>query len=367
MRSYFRSWKSWILLLLATLIAVGLILFSYFPNLILAKLTDREFHKIGFEAKNIQVDGTKVHYVEGGRGDKVLLLVHGFRSSIAYWLAYVPYFQEHYHIIALDLPGHGSTGRPAKQHYDMKSMAKFLHQFVEVKGLKEFDMMGASMGGGVALAYAIEHPEHPKAISVINPLAVHPPAISEVHAAYARGEYLLLPHDARSFERMQEMVYGSKLDLNPILGKLVLNSLVSDRDFFTQAFNEMVQAGGLEDVLPKLKTPLLVIQSNDDRVVDASSVTLIEKLVPSMNLYWIPNGAHALRGEDREKAAFATLDFLKNPKISESGLKQVVEEQVLFTEEVPVTSNIPADLSQYGDDKDKEDAETIIEDDRVNT
>jgi abhydrolase domain-containing protein 6 len=286
-------------------------LYTFFPDTVLSYFADKDMEKLQMEPKNIYLNGNKIHYVEGGTGKETLVLVHGFRSSKSYWIAYLPEFLSHYHVIAVDLPGHGASGRGGSdQHYDLRAMGAFLAQFIDALNLKNIYLVGTSMGGGVAFSYATEHSDNIKAMALINPLAVHPPKLSEVHEALSRGENLLLPKDMAGFKTMQEVVYGSELNLNPVLSKLILNALVQNRDFYLHAFNEMVEKGGLEDVLSKVKKPTLILQSDKDRVVDPSGIKVIKELVPEAKIVWVEGGAHTLRGHLREFAQENILEFL---------------------------------------------------------
>lgn len=305
-----KQWKYILGACLGMFMLVAMTLYTFFPNAILSYYADQDLIKLKMEPKNITIHGNKIHYVEGGTGKETLLLVHGFRSSKSYWIAFLPEFLSGYHVIAVDLPGHGASGRGGEdQHYDLRAMGAFLNEFIETLGLKDIYLVGTSMGGGVVFSYASAHSDNVRALAAINPLAVHPPKLSEVHEALSRGENLLLPKDMNSFKTMQDVVYGGDLRLNPILAKLIVNALVQDRDFYLKAFDEMVEKGGLEDCLSSVTTPVLVLQSDDDRVVDPSGIPLIQGFIPHAKVVWVEKGAHTLRGHKREFAQKHILEF----------------------------------------------------------
>lgn len=313
MKFSFRSWKTWALLIVSSVVMVSTIIFAYFPSVILHEITNRELVSLGMEVKEIWVDGARIHYAEGGHGTETLVLVHGFRSNMSYWLPYLPDFLPHYHVVMLDLPGHGGSSRPSGQHYDILSLGRSLGTFIDAKGLSHFYLLGTSMGGGVSLAFASENEQKIQKMALLNPLAVYPPKLSEVHEALSRGENILLPTDQESFIKMQEVVYGSELSLNFLFAKLFLNSMVQDRDFYVLAFNEMVRAGGIENVLGSVHVPVMVIQGDADRVVDPSSVMKMQEFISHMQVTWIGGGAHTFRGAHREKAIQTILAFFATP------------------------------------------------------
>jgi abhydrolase domain-containing protein 6 len=305
-----KQWKYLVSVFLALGLLVSVSVFTFFPESILCFMTDLQMKDLGMKSKIIEINGHKISYVEGGSSKQTLLLVHGFRSSKAYWISYFPEFLSDYHVIAVDLPGHGSSEAGKDQHYDLKSMGLFLNEFVQALDLKDIHLVGTSMGGGISLAYASAHSDNIRSLVLVNPLAVQPPRLSEVHEALGRGENLLLPHDMESFYVMQDVVYGSRLDLNPFLEKLILNSLIQNRSFYVKAFNEMVEKGALEDCLSLVSAPVLIIQSDQDRVVDPSCIPIVLDYIPTAEVIWVQNGSHTLKGEQRVYAQKCISQFL---------------------------------------------------------
>lgn len=305
-----KKWKYAAGALLGLSLLASVSVYTFAPEFMLGTLADWQMKDFKMQPKNILVNGHKVHYVEGGQGKETIVLVHGFRSSKAYWIPYLPEFLSQYHVIALDLPGHGSSDRGGpNQHYDLRSLGNFLDDFIQAMNLKNIRLVGASMGGGVVLSYASSHSDNIKSIALINPLAVQPPRMSEVHQALGRGENLLLPKDMEGFYTMQEVVYGSRLELNPVIEKLILNALVQQRDFYVMAFNEMIEKGGLEDCLDQVKAPILIVQGDKDRVVDPSCVSIVQGYIPHTEVVWIKDGAHTLRGAHRTQGQSSICQF----------------------------------------------------------
>src|SRR5688572_28994744 len=64
------------------------------------------------ESRFAKLDGARVHYVNYGKGDEALVLIHGWTQNIDAWRDQIPEFAKHYRVIALDLPGHGKSDKP---------------------------------------------------------------------------------------------------------------------------------------------------------------------------------------------------------------------------------------------------------------
>jgi len=104
-------------------------------------------------------DGTRAHYrARGASNAPVLLLLHGSNASFLTWEPWSRKLSDSFHVIAVDLPGHGLTGAVPNGDYSQEGMAKFVGAFADKLNLKSFALAGNSMGGGVAARFAEEHP-----------------------------------------------------------------------------------------------------------------------------------------------------------------------------------------------------------------
>ena len=100
-------------------------------------------------------DGFRMHYVEVGSGDPVLLL-HGFPQTWFAWRKIMPTLAKQYRVIAPDLRGCGDTDRPPSG-YDKQTVAADLRRLVDHLGLNSIRLVGHDVGMMVAYAYACAH------------------------------------------------------------------------------------------------------------------------------------------------------------------------------------------------------------------
>ncbi|MER1987585.1 MAG: 2-succinyl-6-hydroxy-2,4-cyclohexadiene-1-carboxylate synthase [Solibacillus sp.] len=90
---------------------------------------------------------------------RTLVLLHGFTGSRKTWQHIVPKLTD-FHVVTIDLIGHGQTDAPEDSiHYSMAAQTELLEALFEQLGLKSFSLLGYSMGGRVALSYAVRYPE----------------------------------------------------------------------------------------------------------------------------------------------------------------------------------------------------------------
>jgi pimeloyl-ACP methyl ester carboxylesterase len=92
------------------------------------------------------------HYQEFGKGQTVILL-HGFAESSIIWNSIIDYLKNQFHLIALDLPGFGKSPK-YKSEFQLIEIAQLIDDFLIEKDVKEYHLVGHSLGGYISLAMA---------------------------------------------------------------------------------------------------------------------------------------------------------------------------------------------------------------------
>ncbi|NMH28632.1 alpha/beta hydrolase [Flavobacterium sp. SE-s28] len=122
----------------------------------------------GFTSDFAEVNGTRIHYVSGGKGDP-LVLVHGFGQNWYMWNRLLPELSKHFTVIVPDLRGVGESDKP-ESGYDKKNMAKDIHELVAKLGYKQINLAGHDIGLMVAYAYAAQYPDEVKKLALMDAL-----------------------------------------------------------------------------------------------------------------------------------------------------------------------------------------------------
>jgi len=111
---------------------------------------------VKIESKFADVNGIKMHYLEAGKGEPVIL-VHGYAQNSHMWRPAMKELAKTHLVIAPDLRGFGDTTK-AESGYDKKSMAVDVHALAQKLGIKKAGMAGHDIGLMVAYAYAAQYP-----------------------------------------------------------------------------------------------------------------------------------------------------------------------------------------------------------------
>lgn len=104
-------------------------------------------------------DGLTLHVAESGDGPPVVLL-HGFTGSSESWIALRAALDDHFRVITVDLPGHGESSSPADpSRYAVQRFIEDLDVVWEKASIGKAALIGYSMGGRMAVRFALAHPE----------------------------------------------------------------------------------------------------------------------------------------------------------------------------------------------------------------
>jgi non-heme chloroperoxidase len=119
---------------------------------------------------HLQLNDFKMHYLERGNGPEPIVFVHGWVSSHRWWLPTLDRLPAGVRAYAIDLRGAGESQAVDTGH-TFAQYADDLHQAVEALDLERFTLVGHSMGGQIALQYALDHQDRLKALMLVDPVA----------------------------------------------------------------------------------------------------------------------------------------------------------------------------------------------------
>ena len=124
----------------------------------------------------VEAGKVRLHYLDYGTpGLPAMLCIHG-GAAHAHWFDYVaPGFNKDYHVLSLDLRGHGDSDHVDPPSYFYEDYAADVNRAVEKLDLKDFVLIGHSMGGMVSLLYSATYPGRVKKLVVVDTSVNLPP------------------------------------------------------------------------------------------------------------------------------------------------------------------------------------------------
>ena len=243
-------------------------------------------------------------------------------------MPFVNKISKDYRIILLDLLGHGDNNRDFKTSHDFVTQANFVNDVTSELNLDKFDVIGISMGGGVAGQFAANFKEKTNSLTLISTAGINdyatPSKMDELMVTKAtleqkKDEFPLLPHKVTksSLGDFKQYLFYKNMFIPLRLFKVYLNNTVENRDFYIKVLEDFLYAdvnvfkNPLNDVLPEIECPINVIWGKQDPLLSSSCVNVITDILDNnLDVTVIDNCGHATIAEQPKETLIAVTTFL---------------------------------------------------------
>ncbi|MEA3497816.1 MAG: alpha/beta hydrolase [Campylobacterota bacterium] len=121
--------------------------------------------------KNIYINGIDYYYKDIGKGEEIILFLHGLGTTSSSWLYQIPFFKKKYRIIAPDLRGEGRSSL-GDTPYSFTLCADDIALLLNKLNIKKVHICGFSLGGMIASQFAVKYPHLLLSICIVNALPV---------------------------------------------------------------------------------------------------------------------------------------------------------------------------------------------------
>jgi pimeloyl-ACP methyl ester carboxylesterase len=123
------------------------------------------------ESHYAKLDDAKIHYLDYGKGDEAIVLIHGWTCNSAHWRDQIPDLSKRGRVIAVDLLGHGKSDKPQIK-YSMDLFARVVDAVMRDAKVKRAVVVGHSMGTPVARQFYRKYPDKTIAIVAVDGVLV---------------------------------------------------------------------------------------------------------------------------------------------------------------------------------------------------
>ncbi len=251
----------------------------------------------------------QLHYRKAGEGP-ALLILHGVFGSGDNWLTVSKYFMPHFEVFLIDQRNHGRSPHSDLFSYDL--LVEDLHDFAIQHHLKEFYLIGHSMGGKVAMNFALKYPSMLKKMVVVDIAPrYYTPHHQQIISAFRSVHLDLIKSRNEAEEAMSAHI--QEADVRQFLLK---NLYRNEEGSFAWRIHLPVMEKAVENIgqsLPensKISTPTLFVKGADSRYISDKDEAEIREIFPNSALVTIAGAGHWVQAEKPEDFAAAVLKFL---------------------------------------------------------
>jgi pyruvate dehydrogenase E2 component (dihydrolipoamide acetyltransferase) len=219
--------------------------------------------------KTVEVKGGRIRYLKAGPEDGTpILMIHGFGADLMTWMFNQAELAQDRPVYAIDLPGHGGSGKDVGKG-SLEALAAAVLAFMDALGIARAHLVGHSLGGAVAVEMALTSPDRVTAVTLIAPAGFG----TEISREFIEG--FIGESRARKLRPILEMLVADPAMVTGDMVEEVLKfkrldgAVAALRAIADANFDNGTQRIALRERLGELTIPVRVIWGEADRILPA--------------------------------------------------------------------------------------------------
>ncbi len=284
-------------------VAAGLLYLA--PGTVISLTQWQAARSAGLTSKTVSVDGYETHYFEGGKGP-VLIMLHGMADDRHSFVGVAKELAADYRVVLPDLMGHGDNAANPGRDYSIAGQRVFIGAFADALNVATFSLVGNSMGGHVAAAYALDNQARIERLVLVNAPGL---VLDETVIYGGFGEPLRGREDFDAL--MKRVLYNPPAVPDPI--KQYLIEKTNARMAFINSLADSVRGGAdhdLSDRIAAMQAPTLIVWGEEDVVVPFIVAEAYAEHIPDAELVLLSEAGHSPQMEAPDRVANAIRQFL---------------------------------------------------------
>jgi pimeloyl-ACP methyl ester carboxylesterase len=253
----------------------------------------------------VRVNGMNFHYLEwGDPANPAILMLHGGSQQAHSWDFVSLSLAEQFHIVALDQRGHGDSDWAPDGDYTIEAHQRDIDGFVQARGLRDFHLIGHSMGGRNSYVWASRHPRTLRSLVIVDtgPEAQH-------RGRNRIQSFRELPDELDSFEefasRVQEYTGRTR---EQVLGALKYSIRRRPDGKWTWKYDKLLRTPGVRspqwtpeqlwDAVSRIDCPTLVVRGGDSDIFADATMRKMQQVIPQCDTVTVPHAGHLVAGDN---------------------------------------------------------------------
>ena len=222
----------------------------------------------------------KFKFVQEGQGEPMVLL-HGLFGALSNFKDLVDYFKNRYTVYIPMLPLYDLTNLDTS----VSGLAKHVARFIDHMKLKGVHLLGNSLGGHIALVYALKHPEPVKTITLTGSSGLFENGMGETYPKRGDKEFIR--------KKVELTFYDPKSATDELVDEVfnIVNNRLKAVKIIYLAKSAIRHHLGEE--LKNIKMPVCLIWGKNDTITPPLVAEEFKRLLPNSELHWIDHCGHA--------------------------------------------------------------------------
>ncbi len=274
---------------------------------------------LDFDSTSRYLEGEcRLHYHEAGSGP-ALILLHGSGPGVSGWSNFrgnFPVFAERFRTVVMDMPGFGRSDLPALDRAYPRVAADHVARLLDGLGVDRAHLLGNSMGGYVALEFALAYPDRVDRIVGMGPggLAANIVGPEPSEGARRLGEFMMAPSKATMAAWVDTMVANKAVVDDELIEERLANAMAPGA--MQSAMAIFGSLGQHPEAVPMwarvraIKAPTLITWGRDDRMLPVEGALFGFRQMPNAELHLFSRCGHWAQVERKAEFERLVIDFL---------------------------------------------------------
>ncbi len=260
--------------------------------------------------KQVEIYGQKIFYQEAGSGPDVILL-HGLGGDHTNWNATIPALASKFRVLVPDQVGFGQSDKPMID-YRVGTLVDFLNAFYKKVGISKATLVGNSMGGWVALDFALAHPEKVDRLVLVDSAGYSQKRTGG--EPLTRERLLGLNPSTIAGEKalMAAVFYNKAFATDQIAEQALMMHLHRNDSYTIDRFIDSILRGEdlVDGKLAGIKAPTLVVWGREDAIIPLAAGKALAEDIPAAESVILDSCGHVPQAECAGPFNAALLKYL---------------------------------------------------------
>ncbi|MEY5061132.1 MAG: hypothetical protein RIS45_1053 [Planctomycetota bacterium] len=243
-----------------------------------------------------------------------ILVLHGLGTSAEAMMGVAAIMRDTHRVLVPDLPGFGEHAKHDGKKHDWRFYIDEIERFRAHEKLGTVDVVGTSMGGAFAAAYAATYPGSVRRVVLLSPAGVTAPVQNPFMKRVAAGEIPLDITDDASFDEVLRLNFPKPPDMPAPIRQAFIDRAVERREALLSIIEDTrgFLMSGVEPLMKDIKAPTLVLYGSADELTDASMISVWRAGLADFRGEVFDGAGHVLLYDKPREVAARMREFLRD-------------------------------------------------------
>ncbi|MBI2908960.1 MAG: alpha/beta fold hydrolase [Chloroflexi bacterium] len=236
---------------------------------------------------------------------ETIVLHHGMGKNSRMWYGWVPVLARRYRVVRFDARGFGQSSAPPQGYrWSLSGFARDVRLLLDYLKLDRVHLVGETLGGSIAMQFAIEHPERLRSLTVCSP------PFHFTKPSYAADAEEIENDGMAAFTRRSMARRLDPSQVDPAFVEWYIGEMGRTSGRVAAAVLRAMAGSDLRDRLARITTPTLIMSAKDFFIYAPDELQRMQKLIPNAELKVFSGVSGMVHYAQPEMCAHALLEFL---------------------------------------------------------